>query len=504
MQVTLSISTGSIRILTVKGRQVNKWESLPLNSGLVRDGLILQPQAVGETIDTLFKSIKAPGEKVITSLTGLSFTYRFLNLPRMKPALLEEAVQRAARKEISVPLEELYLSWQLIGGKEDELTFFVLGIPRNLIDAMIKTLTVAGLEPYLMDLKPLALARAANRGDSIIASLEPDCFDIVFIADGIPKVMHTISPRGEGATLEDNIQRLADELTKTATFYLSSHPDNRLSPETPLLLTGELAAETTTSGLLQAEIEYPVEPLIPPLEFPPDLPVALYAANMGLALKKMPRKTTAKGEAAPFHDININILSLKQRKTRAHPVTTKYIILSIFLMITIGLLFPFYQIKSQLNAENIRLQNELRRVSRELNLANLAIEEANKMEETIRELTTSIETLRYGHQSILSHRGEFNNNLTLVTDALPPQANFTSIDIDTDLVTVQGETDSPFTVVIYATTLESQGIFSEVRITKIDEASYARTADAETEATQVESVIIFEIIIKKQETLNGH
>ncbi len=497
MHVTLSISTDSIRILTVKGRQVKKWESLPLKSGLVRDGLILQPQAVGEAIDALFKSAKAPREKVITSLTGLSFTYRFLNLPRMKPALLEEAIQRAARKEISVPLDELYLSWQPIRSKEDEQTFFVLGVPRNLIDAMIATLTVAGLEPYLMDLKPLALARAANRGDAIIASLEPDCFDIVFIANGIPTVMHTISPRGEGATLEDNIRRLADELTKTAAFYLSSHPDNHLSPATPLLLTGELAAEATTSGLLQAEIEYPVEPLIPPLEFPPDLPVALYAANMGLALKKMPPKTTVKGEDAHFHDININILSGKYRKTRAQPIPTGYILLSIFLIVTIGLLFPFYQIKSQLGAENTRLQNELHRVSRELNLAHLAIEEANKTEETIREITARIETLRYGHQSILSRRGDFTNNLKLVTDALPPQAHFTSIDLDTDLVAVQGETDSPFTVVIYATTLEAQETFSEVRITEIDEARNVQTEGAETEATQVESMITFEIIMKK-------
>ena len=118
--------------------------------------------------------------------------------------------------------------------------------------------------------------------------------------------MHTISPRGEGATLEDNIHRLADELTKTVVFYQSSHPENQLSPATPLLITGGLAGESATGGLLQAEVEYPVEPLIPPLEFPPDLPIALYAANIGLALKKIPQKAAVKGEAACFYDININ------------------------------------------------------------------------------------------------------------------------------------------------------------------------------------------------------
>ncbi|MDI6815404.1 MAG: hypothetical protein QMC90_04925, partial [Dehalococcoidales bacterium] len=37
-------------------------------------------------------------------------------------------ILRGAKKEIPLPLEELYLSWQAIGGKHDELDFFVLGV----------------------------------------------------------------------------------------------------------------------------------------------------------------------------------------------------------------------------------------------------------------------------------------------------------------------------------------------------------------------------------------
>ena len=186
MYVTLNISATNIRLLSVKGRQVKKWGNAPLAPRLVRDGLILQPKAVGATIDALFKSTKIPKKRAITSLTGLSFTYRFLSLPRMKPALLKEAIPRGARKEIPLPLEELYLSWQAIGGGHDELDFSVVGVPRNLIDAVVQTLAEAGVKPYIMDLKPLALARAASRGDALIVALEPDCFDIVLVANGMP------------------------------------------------------------------------------------------------------------------------------------------------------------------------------------------------------------------------------------------------------------------------------------------------------------------------------
>ncbi len=92
MYVTLNISAASIRLLSVQGKKVQSWGDVPLTSGLVSDRLILKPKTEGEAIDTLFKSTGVPKERVITSLTGLPFTYRILTLPRVKPALLEEAI----------------------------------------------------------------------------------------------------------------------------------------------------------------------------------------------------------------------------------------------------------------------------------------------------------------------------------------------------------------------------------------------------------------------------
>jgi Tfp pilus assembly protein PilN len=103
--------------------------------------------------------------------------------------------------------------------------------------------------------------------------------------------------------------------------------------------------------------------------------------------------------------------------------------------------------------------------------------------------------LRQGQQHILSNRGDFTNNLKLVTEALPSQTYFKSIEISNGLITVQGRTDSPFTVVSYAEALEAKEIYSEVRITEIDEARAVTTEDTETEAVPAESsVTTFEIL----------
>lgn len=473
MSVTLSISATSIRLLSVQRGRVKWWGNAPLAPGLVRDGLILEPKAVGAAIDALFKSTKASKKRVITCLTGLSFTHRILDMPRMKPDLLEEAIQRVAKKEIPLPLEDLYLSWQAIDSKHDELALFVAGVPRNIVDAAVQTLAEIGVKPYIMDLKPLALARAANRENALIVALEPDCFDVVVVANGIPVIMHTITPREGGANIEDNTRRITDELSKAVTFYNSSHQENPLSPTTPLLLTGELSAAVTTSKLIQAETKYPVELLTPPLKFPHGFPVTLYTTNMGLALKEVPSKAVSKGDTTRFRDINLNILSGKYKAEPRLPVLMRRILLPLSLTIAIGLLIPLYQANSKADAETMRLQTELSRVSQELYQARLGSDEAKQTEDTINEIAADVETLKQEHQDILSKGGNFVDNLKFVINALPSEAYFTSIEIGTAQITVEGESDSSFTVISYATALESLARFSEVRIAEINEGSRA-------------------------------
>jgi hypothetical protein len=498
MYVTLSISNRDIKVLSVKGKRIEKWGNLALADGLVRDGQILQPPDVSEAITTLLKSTGIPKERVIASLSGLSFTYRFLDLPRMKSTMLDEAVLRAARKEISVSLDELYITWQVLPGKGEEQSYFLLGVPKAPVDALEETLKDAGITPYLMDLQPLALARAANRRDAIIVSMEPDCFDIVFVTGGIPSVIHTISPRSEGATLEDNIKRLADELTKTEAFYQNRHPESPISPTTPLLLTGDLAMELPASGLLQAETEYAVEPLTPVLDCPPELPVAAYSANIGLSLKKATPGKKSAGEEGRFYDININILSGKHRKTPVKPRTLSLWILGAIIAVAVIALFPLAQARSQAIKENNLQQSVLSNISHELNLAkNIAAEDA-QTEATIQEIIASREALEAANRNLLVTRGDFTRDLQVITGAMPPATDFTAMEISSQQATVYGETDNVFTVIDYAIALEATGVFPEVRITELDEAvPVTQAADGSGTGPDTINKIRFGMVIRK-------
>ena len=308
---TLNVEASSARVLSIRGRRVKRWGNVPLPPGLVRDNLVVDPIGVGTAIDGLFRSAKVSKSGVLVSLTGFRSVSRIVTLPKLSATLEKEAIRWTARREMPVPLEELYISWQVIGAQDTEQTIFLLGTPRNLFDPFYKALHKAGITPRAIDLKPLALARMVNRGEAIIIDLETESTSTIILVKGIPEVMHTIVVRPEELLLEERIQKLTDDLSRTVGFYKNAHPEHPLSSETPTFLTGEMVSDPKVVDLVQKNIDYPVKSPALGVKSPPDLPVPQYAVNIGLALREMlPRK---RDKATLVHScpINVNILPTK-------------------------------------------------------------------------------------------------------------------------------------------------------------------------------------------------
>ena len=284
--VTLNVESRDIRVLVARGDSVLSWRDVPLEPGLVKDGVIADPQAVGTALKAVLDSLPVSGAKLIASITGFRSIARVLELPKMSPDMLEEAVTREAKREMPVPLEDIYLSWQSLGANDGHERVFALGVPRDILDPLLKAMTVAKRQLAAIDIKPLALARAANRDEAIIADVEPGSADIVLVTRGVPVIMRTVVERDGGPEGDERVQRFREEVARTVKFYNDTHRQEPIEPSTPIFLTGSMA-ELAMTGPLEALTQYPVESLSPPLDCPLDLPMHSYAVNVGLALKEV-------------------------------------------------------------------------------------------------------------------------------------------------------------------------------------------------------------------------
>lgn len=467
MAVSIVINSQSILVTAERNNTIYYSQTVDLPPDMVKDGYIVDRKAVAEKIDALFKSQRLPRSQVYASVSGMAYIYRILTLPKMKPAMLPEAIERATQKEIHLPLSDLYLDWQIIAQTEKEITVYVQGVPRRLIDALFDTLQTAGIHPAAAGLKSLALARAANRFNTVIVDFEPDWLDIIIVSNGLPVTLHTVAPRSSTADIEDNLAHLADELNRTIDFFNLTHKENAILADTPILLTGSLAMLPEVTDSILKYITNPVQSLVSSIKTAPDFPVSKYAANIGLLLKSNP-----KNRIVPLKEqyININLDLLAGRKRAlSHPVTLRQILVPTALVLAVILVLPLLFLRNQAANSTSELQAQLDEANRSLRLNRMILDQAYKLETSIKELTSGTQAIANERQQI-SGRGELATLLKVIFANLPPGTRTTSLVSDPKKIIVEGLAPDRDTVFSYAKILKNKGEFSEVRIALIDDS----------------------------------
>ncbi len=301
---TLSIRDASIDLLVMKGEQVEKWASSPLEPGLVSQGLIVDEAQVADKVEQIFKETGAQTSKVITALSGHDSLYRIITLPELPEAVLPEAVRREAKRTIPTPLEDVYFSYQHLPSPKGESRIFLVTFPRELVDALVRTLRQAGVKPYVMDLAPLALCRIPNEPRAIIVNTRLDYLDVAVIADRIPQVIRRLSLPGETESLEERLPLIAEEFNRTIAFYNSSHMETPLDSTVPVFICGDLVEEPETWQSVVGEAGYQVSALPSPVEAPEGFNPNEFMVNIGLALREM----RIEKEEANFSLVNFNAL----------------------------------------------------------------------------------------------------------------------------------------------------------------------------------------------------
>jgi len=470
--VTLYINDTGIKLLVAKGKRVQKWAHLPLESGLVSDGAILNEEEVAAKVQELLKAQKVNTKKVIAGLSGLHCLTRPVTLPQLPKTLLPEAARQEAERIMPVPLEQLYLSWQIIPAPGEEMQVFLAASPRNAADALIKTLRLAGLNPYLIDFKPLALARVADKPTAIIVDTQSAELDIVIMVDGIPQPVRSLSLPSKASTLSEKLLTIREELGRTIKFYNSNHPENPLDSSLPIFVSGELAQEPEACQSLSDELNHPALPLSPPLECPEDLVPSQYMVNIGLALKELSPKTEAN-----FSLVNLNF---QPEVYRPKPISlTKTVIVPAIIVIAIGLLFPLVTRVRDAAADTALLRGELNTVNQviEQRLAQVQAQKQNvaELETNVSQVEASRDTFLAVIDYIEDEQYTVNGDLEVTMSVLPGTIDLTEISHASPELNIRGIAPSEVEVLSYAKKLRASGRFSQVVISSVERSEEDET-----------------------------
>jgi type IV pilus assembly protein PilM len=468
--VSLYFDDTSIRLLVTHGERIKKWADLPLESGLIKNAVVLKQAAVADKIKQLFQVRKLKAKKVIIGISGLHCLTRPITLPQLPNEMLEEAVRREAKRLLPVPPEQLYLSWQTIPAPAGKIQVFLVAVPRKLADALFKTLQQAGLKSDLMDIKPLLLSRVVKEATAIIVDVQPTEFDIVIMADGIPQPIRTVNFPGKVLSWQEKLPMIRDELNRTFEFYNSNDPENPLAAAIPIFVSGDLAHESELWQSLSDELGHPVLPLSSPLDCPVGLEPNRYLANMGLILKELsPEK-----EAVVLIP-NLNVLPAVYRP---EPISLTRVLALPSAVIALSLLFFLVILIQNTSADIGSIRSELNTAEQLLQQKSVQRQtltgKITELENKITEAKTSGGNFAAAMATLEKQTNGVSGNLEVAVNSLPDAIKVTSISQTSPTLTVKGKAPSEEEILLYLRELDASGRFSEITVTSLKRINYQR------------------------------
>jgi len=279
----LSLETHTLRALVARKQTILAWEERPVE---VNRALLWLAASLQQAASELSVALKAQRLPVSVSLHLPRGIVRILELPTLPASMLAEAVQREARREYPVPLEQLYFSWQALpAGQASRQRIFTVGLPRDAVDLALGAFKQAGLRLRVMDYRPLALIRALYKSEIFIVDLEASGATLMLTQGYLPIIVRYVSfPARPEFGPQQYSEYLSQEIQRTYDFYTLTYASNGAPPAPAYLhLTGPQAE--TYRPLLATR--WNLQDFNAPVAVPEAMPWPAYLANIGLLLKKV-------------------------------------------------------------------------------------------------------------------------------------------------------------------------------------------------------------------------
>jgi hypothetical protein len=469
--VALDISSSEIRAVAVSMGKIKKWASATVPQGVVKAGLIRDPKTLGVIIDSLFRIYHLKKGRVITTVSGLPFIYRTVSMPN-GGRVPTEALERESRREMAIAKEDMYIAWQLTEKRSTagESDYFVVGIPRTSLNPVIEALAAAEIRPYSIDIKPLALARAAARPEALIVSLEEDLVDIVLVAAGLVRVIYSFNLNEKSG----RVNEIVAGLTKAIKAFERDFPNLALSPETAVLFSGQNGADDPLLKQIGDTIGREVKMISPDLAVPAGMSAGAYTAILGLVSQKRLLKEVSPGAAlrpgSAYRDINVDLLSGFKR---AHPPRFQmiFVVAAVIALVLAALVFKTFDLKQDAAQEVFSLQETASMASHNLALAQAENQAGLKARQGAlagaEAVSRQLETITHLNDMIASQRLDYAARVATITDAAKDGAQFNNIDFEQSKIIVVGTALNGFDVLDMVAEMEKSPYFSSVKVDKL-------------------------------------
>lgn len=246
------IGYNSVKVMQIdtnsKNHKVTGYAYTSFSEKAIKNGVIVDPEAIAKEVYPLFTRhlIGTIDTKRVVAALPVSKTFnRVLTLPSLPTKDMEDAIRAEAEQYIPVPLDKLYLDYDITPTSgQDNYEILIVATPRNIVDSYLVLFELLGLEVAQLETSISAATRLVMHAEQTdLPTLIIDFGSIstdLSIFDTTLRVTGTVSEGGDTIT-----KAIADELKVTVKQGQTIKTKHGLGP-----------------GKRQAQIRKALEPLL--------------------------------------------------------------------------------------------------------------------------------------------------------------------------------------------------------------------------------------------------
>jgi type IV pilus assembly protein PilM len=206
------LGNGSIKIVQLdysgKKPRLQAYGTTSFDSKAIKDGAIIDFEIVHKAARNLLSDHLVGNtntHRIAASLPVLHSFSKIVNLPLMDDKDVREAVRTEAGQYIPIPLNDLYLDYQLVEKNPDSQDFLVAAAPKKVVDSYMELFRRLEMELVCLEPSILSVTRVVQHSQKYdLATLVIDCgsitTDLIIYNKSSVRVTGTIKFGGEELT----------------------------------------------------------------------------------------------------------------------------------------------------------------------------------------------------------------------------------------------------------------------------------------------------------------
>ena len=198
--VGLDIGSGLIKVVVMDHArgvpELVKVAVAPLLPDAIVEGEVMDPRLVSDAIQEAMERAGAKATEVVTAVGGRDVIIKRIQTERVKEQQARELMRWEAEQHVP-DVESVELDFQVLEDEDDstpeEMSVLLVAAKRELVDAKLRILSEAGLQPRLVDVDAFALHNAfelnhpeAMRGAVALINVGNEITNVNVLDNGVP------------------------------------------------------------------------------------------------------------------------------------------------------------------------------------------------------------------------------------------------------------------------------------------------------------------------------